>query len=59
MKENPWKNILRALLRAIRKKHARFLLSEDELQNGIIKQVYNMWYNPLNHEKIRAWMTKN
>ena len=54
-KGNPWKNVLRALLRINRKKHTRFLLSPDELQNRIIKQVCNMWYNPLNHEENRAW----
>ena len=53
---NPWKNMLRALIRTNRKKHTMFLLSVDELRNGIIKRACSTWFNPLNHGRNKAWL---
>ena len=53
---NLWKNIFRALLKVNRKKYVRYLLSGNELQNGVIRRVCNVWFNPLNHEDSQNWV---
>ena len=52
----PWENIFRALLRVNRKKHAKYILSENELQNGVTRGVCAMWFNPLDHRGNKAWL---
>ena len=50
--------MFRALLKANRRKHARYLLSGNELQNGVIRRVCNMWFNPLNHKGNKDWVDR-
>lgn len=34
------------------------MLSENELRNGVIRRVCNMWFTPLNHKDTKAWMDR-